>query len=346
MDILRPLRGICVLTLFISCAKLSYLTEQGIGQVKILTNARENKEVLSDPKIKQIDKEKIQKISAYKKFFYEYWQKKPSNIYEKTTILNRDAVTYLVIASKPREIKAKKECFPFYGCFPYLGFFKKESAREHVKQLEESGHETYMRRVLAYSTLGTFNDPILSTFFLYDEYGLAETIFHELFHTILFIDDEVDLNENLANFFGKAMVYKYFNQSKKLDKYYQQEKKYAFLREEIVIQSKKLEEILSDEDWKSKKKRFVEVIFPESMKKKCDELAIDNCWPVKLKWNSATFSAFNTYEKSQNEIKAFSESFSGDLKDLFQFVTKKYDKYREDDIEDTGKSFEKYLLGK
>ena len=346
MDILRPLRTVFISSLFISCAKLGYLTEQGIGQIKILTDARENSEVLADSKVPQKQKDKIKQIEVYKKYFYDYWKRKPSDIYSETTLLNRDAVSYLVIASKPREIKAKQECFPLYGCFPYLGFFKTKSANEHVKRLRGEGFETYKRRVLAYSTLGTFDDPILSTFFQYDEYELAETIFHELFHTIFFIDDEVDLNENLANFFGKAMVYEYFGDARKLDQHYANEEKYSELLQEIVAQSKVLEDILKREDWKSAKKNFLEVEFPKKMKEKCLNLGLNSCWPTKLKWNNATFAAFNTYEKGQDKIKELAKSFENKPRKFFSHITTQYELYRESEERDRGESFEKFLFSK
>lgn len=345
MDILRPLRAVLILILFSSCAKIGYLTEQGLGQMKILTSAKENSEVLKDPNVSEDHKVKIRKIEKYKQFFYQYWQREASEIYSETTLLERDAVTYLVIASKPTEVKAKKECFLFYGCFPYLGFFDDNSAKDYVSKLEENGHETYKRRVLAYSTLGTFDDPILSTFFQYSEYDLAETIFHELFHTIFFIDDEVDLNENLANYFGKQMLSLYFKDREKLKKHFENEEKSAQIMQEIVAQSKNLESILKRESWQEDKKVFLERDFPKAIQKKCDELKVNHCWPLKMKWNNATFAAFNTYEKSQDKIKELGESFNGDLKKFFVFIESRYKSYQKKKSE-IGTSFEKYLLSR
>lgn len=344
MVVLKPLVAISIALSLTSCAKISYLTEQGIGQIKLLRDARDNSELLKDDSIPFKTKDKIKKIEKYKAFFYKFWDRKSTDIYSKTTILKRDAVTYLVISSRPNEIKAQKECFPFYGCFPYLGFYKKDSAKEFVKKQQEDGFETYMRKVLAYSTLGNLEDPILSTFFQYDEYELAETIFHELFHTIFFAKNEVDLNENLANYFGRAMVYEYFGNSKVLNEYYQKDEKYSELLQEIVKSSQKLEGILKKDDWKVQKKKFIESEFPALMKTKCSELKIERCWPLKLKkWNSATFAAFMTYEKDQDRIGKFAKSFNGDIRQLFSHIESEYKKYRSSDTDD---SFEKYLLGK
>ena len=318
------------------------MTEQGWGQLKLLTSSQKNIYILEDPKLSHKDKDKIKSIEKYKDYFYRFWQKEASDIYSKTVLLDRDAVTYLVIASRPNKIEAKEECFPVVGCFPYLGFFSKASAKEHKKKLEEKGNETYMRRVLAYSTLGNFDDPILSTFFLYDDFELAETIFHELFHTIFFVKDEVDLNENLANFFGKAMVYEYFGHiNPKAKTYYLEVEKRRKLFATISSHALKLQEILKEQNWKDKKKDYIKNIFLTDIKLQCQILGINDCWPAKQTWNSATFAAFMTYEKGQSKINDFMKQFKGNLKDLFTFMQNSYEDYKK---QSKIKSFETYIL--
>ena len=71
------------------------------------------------------------------------------------------------------------------------------------KKQEEKDFVTYRRPVTAYSSLGNFDDPILSTFFLFSEKGLIELVFHELYHTLFFVKNQVDLNENLATYFSQ-----------------------------------------------------------------------------------------------------------------------------------------------
>ena len=61
-----------------------------------------------------------------------------------------------------------------------------------------------MRPVSAYSTLGWFPDPILSTMLRYDEADLADLVIHELTHATLWIEGDVTFNESLASFVGEA----------------------------------------------------------------------------------------------------------------------------------------------
>jgi len=81
-------------------------------------------------------------------------------------MLENSAVTYLVVASPFNEIKAVETCFPVMGCFPYLGFFNLNSAKNFAKEKENENYVTWIRPVYAYSTLGYFTDTILSSFFI------------------------------------------------------------------------------------------------------------------------------------------------------------------------------------
>lgn len=312
-----------------SCAKVSYISKASLGQFKLLYDARENEEILKDPNISNEDKEKIKIIEVYKKFFYEYWEVEPTKTYAKTTFLGRDAVSYLVISSAKDKIKANEECFWFVGCFPYLGFFDYNDALEYEKKMTDEGNETYLRKVLAYSTLNNFSDPILSTFFYYNEFELAETIFHELFHTIFFIKNEVELNENLANLIGKKMVEIYFKDSPKYEtakKYLKEEEKYKNLMELIIQLGEEYQKIIQKDYSMESKNKYIQSVFLPAIVKKCSNLELDEsrCWPTRIKWNNATFAAFLTYEKNQNEFSDLLEQNDGDLKLFLQKIKEKY----------------------
>ena len=205
-----------ILSLIYSCAKISYIVEQGQGQWALIYQARDNQEVLQDQSVSQEIKEQIKKVESFKRFFYRYMDRPTTEIYSKTTFLKGEAVTHLVIASPINQVKAYQECFPLGGCFPYLGFFEHESAKRHALRLEKE-HDlvTVIHPIYAYSTTGHLNDPILSSFFRYKRKELAELIFHELFHTILFIKDEVELNENLATYVSQLLVTRYFKLTSK-----------------------------------------------------------------------------------------------------------------------------------
>ena len=343
------IRFFLFITLLSSCSKMQYLLEQGKGQRDLLGNAIVNEEILKDPKISAKQKKVIKKIIEYKKYFYDFWGEANSAIYDKTTFLKDEAVTYLVIASPHDEIKAKMECFPFVGCFPYLGFFKAESAKKHARELSDEGWITYIRPVYVFSTLGYFDDPILSSMFKLREVSLAETVFHELFHTKFFIKNEVDINESMANLVGEEMAEMYFTVStKKKKKRILQKKKYQKLDQWIVKKAQDLNErYKKHKDLTPKKSqeiiaRFLKEEFIPGVEKKCKFLKVD-CYPLKRTWNNAAFTGFLTYEENEGKLIILKKKLGLDLRGFVEYLRIEYHKFKKSDRKVRKLGFSKYL---
>jgi hypothetical protein len=110
--------------------------KQTIGQMRLQFSGTKNEKVLQDKSVSAEEKEKIKIILSAKKFFLDYFDHKDSGIYSKTTFLDSKAVSWLVIASKPDDIQAYEHEFPFFGSFPYLGFFSKDDAEDFVVKLK------------------------------------------------------------------------------------------------------------------------------------------------------------------------------------------------------------------
>lgn len=100
--------------------------------------------------------------------------------------------------------------FPIVGSIPYKGFFDKEDADAAAKQLDDRDFDTYLRPSAAFSTLGWFNDPLLSTTLRYDETSLANTVIHEILHNTIWVKNHVPFNETLANFVGNMGAIQFF----------------------------------------------------------------------------------------------------------------------------------------
>ena len=328
-----------ILLIFCSCAKLDYLFDQGVGQLKLLNSGKDNQALLKSPVVSKEVKEKIKLIETYKKYFYEYFGKEESEIYSKTTILEGKAVTHLVIASRFNKVEPIEHCFWPMGCFPYLGFFKEKKANEFVSDLEDKNLYVYKRPVYAYSTLGYFTDNILSSFFYYDEYELAELIFHELFHTIFFIKNEVDLNENLANYFGKEMAFEYFSKNNEL--ILKQEKKKKLRKKlsmEIVELTKRYKEKLESENPQSKDeadrvlKTFLKEVFEPKVKALCHREGLKSCKILDREWNNASMSAYLTYEDKMDKIEKLRNKLKLNLKDFYRELDRRYKDFEGDEF--------------
>ena len=82
-----------MLFFLMGCAKLGYLVEQGVGQVKLRMRGRENERVLQDPEVAPRVKQKIRQVQRYKEFFDRYFERESSELYSQTVLLDREAVT-------------------------------------------------------------------------------------------------------------------------------------------------------------------------------------------------------------------------------------------------------------
>jgi predicted aminopeptidase len=288
-------------------------------------------------------------VNEYKKFFYHFFKQSPTSIYTKTTILDSEAVSYLVIASSHKEIEPFQFKFPFVGEFPYIGFFSKESAESFASSLaKDKNLVTWVRPVFAYSTLGYFEDRILSSFFKFDDVELAELVFHELFHTIFFIKNEVDLNENLANFFGKELLKEYFKDRNELKDYLKTEEKISLRNQKIVeliliLQNEfnKMGGFLTDQKADILTQRFVEEVFRPQIKNFCLEIDLSSkhC-KIDEPWNQAAFAAFLTYEEEQDFLGHLYSSLKMNLKDFLAWIKQEYTLFKE---QDKHESFTDYL---
>ena len=95
------------------------------------------------------------------------------------SFLGRPYVAWNVYAAPMFSTEAKQECFPFAGCVSYRGFFSEADARQHAEKLR-SAVTTCTPAAPRYSTLGWFDDPLLSSFIRFPDAQLARLLFTSL----------------------------------------------------------------------------------------------------------------------------------------------------------------------
>ena len=206
-----------------------YGVRQGIGQVRVINNSIPIPAYLEKSGIPDSIRYKLLLIEDIKTFAAEKMGVIPSENY--TTYFDQKGkpILWNVSAAEPFKLVAYEWTFPFLGSFSYKGYFSYELAKKEEALLGSSGLDTRVREVGGWSTLGWFNDPVLSGMLSRTEGDLAEVIIHELVHGTLYVKDSIDFNENLATFLGRkgAEIYlidKYGGSSELLRNYLQNER--------------------------------------------------------------------------------------------------------------------------
>lgn len=114
--------------------------------------------------------------------------------------LHRPYVVWNVFAAPRYSVDPVLHCFPIAGCVPYRGYYDESLAQAAAAKLEAQGDDVFVGGVAAYSTLGWFADPVLSSMLRWDDDELAGTIFHELAHQQIYVRDDTAFNESFATF--------------------------------------------------------------------------------------------------------------------------------------------------
>jgi predicted aminopeptidase len=130
--------------------------------------------------------------------------------YSSFSYVDRPDLTYIVVAAPKTELRPYTWWFLIIGSVPYKGYFSKADAEEEANRLKAAGYDTNIRTSAAFSTLGWFDDPLLSHLLRYDKVILGDIIFHELFHNTLYITGASAFNESVANFIGHRAAIDFF----------------------------------------------------------------------------------------------------------------------------------------
>ena len=188
---------ICSATLW-GCQTVHYYSQAIDGQCRILLKRKPISEVMADSESPQRLRERLMFILKVREFAENELQLPVNNHYLTYVDLERPFVLWNVFAAPEFSLTPKTWCYPVAGCAAYRGYFAESNAREYADRLSTQGYDVYVGGVTAYSTLGWFDDPVLSTFIGFSESRTAALIFHELAHQVLYVKDDTAFNESFA----------------------------------------------------------------------------------------------------------------------------------------------------
>jgi predicted aminopeptidase len=177
--------------------------------VEILHGARPINEVLRDSEAPPRVKALLIEVDAIKTWGRDRGLK-PTRNYDRYVDLHRPAAAWIVQACAPLSFEVHRWHFPIVGSVPYLGFFSQAEARRFADELaEREPLDVEVREADAFSTLGWFRDPVLSTMLTDGDAGLGSlvnTILHESVHATIYVRDQSAFNESLASFVADRLT--------------------------------------------------------------------------------------------------------------------------------------------
>ncbi len=200
MHMLSHLRALlaAVLLLPLSGCGTLYLAQAAGGQYHVLHARRPIDKVVADPKTPTQLRDRLTDVRSARDFAVTELHLPDNRSYRTYADIKRPYVVWNVVATPEFSVEPKRWCFPIAGCVAYRGYFKEDKARTFAKSLAAKGFDVMVSGVPAYSTLGKFADPVLSSMMRYGDNELAAIIFHELAHQLLYVKNDTEFNEAFA----------------------------------------------------------------------------------------------------------------------------------------------------
>ncbi len=195
--------------MLLSACAPGYLLRAAYEQTDILARRQSIDKLIKQPETDEVTRKKLKLVLEAREFAEEIGLT-PRASFTKYTQIDRDVLLWVLSASEKASFKPYTWWFPIVGTVPYKGFFDKSEGLAELEKLKQKDLDVVLRSSPAFSTLGWFNDPLLSTTLQADEVSLVNIVIHEILHSTVWIPGSVSFNESLANFVGHQGAIEFF----------------------------------------------------------------------------------------------------------------------------------------
>ncbi len=193
------------------CAQLAYYAQATHGQSSLMSAAKPIDDLLLDPAVDGKLRQRLIKAKQIRQFAVSELGLPDNASYKSYADLQRPFALWNVVATPELSLRPLQWCFPVAGCVSYRGYYNKDDAQAFAATLRADGYDVQVIGVPTYSTLGWFNDPVLSTFIRYPDGELARLMFHELAHQVVYVKDDTQFNESFATAVEEEGVERWFS---------------------------------------------------------------------------------------------------------------------------------------
>ncbi len=315
---------ILFLLTFCGCESARYYGQAIRGQHSILEKRQPISEIMENPDSPEFLRKRLAHILKVRKFAESELRLPVEKNYLTYVELDRPYVVWNVFAAPEFSMTPKTWCYPVVGCAAYRGYFAEKDAEQYANSLNERGYDVYVTGVTAYSTLGWFDDPVLSTFLQYSEIRSAGLIFHELAHRLLYVKGDTVFNESFATAVEQEGIQRWLAVSQAPSGYHDYLKQYdrqqAFVH--LVLRYRRMLESAYRSNASDQQKREKKAALISNLRYEFDRLkSADNGLSAYEDWinnslNNAKISSVSAYH---NFVPAFRKLLAQHRGDLTQF---------------------------
>lgn len=302
-----------------------YLTHVASGQLRLLRARQPIEAVLADPATPPDLRHQLDLVQRVREFATDLGLEVDQQ-YTSYVAWPGDRIVTSLVTTRPGEVEPAGFWFPILGRLPYKGYFDPEKAAAEAARLRAEGLDVCEVPVPAYSTLGWFDDPVLSTFLYLSPPETAALIFHELAHAILYIQDDTAFNEGFATAVAEEGLRRWQSSTKDLKGYENWLLKGQRRQQFISLVSKyraKLQDLYQDKLPLTEKRNQKAAVFNQmrseflDLKSDHSAMAAYDAW-FRNPLNNAQLISVSTYH---NWVPAFRKMLSasgGDLEEFYQ----------------------------
>jgi predicted aminopeptidase len=206
------IRAALAIALIVMLSGGCYLLQSAQGQLALMSKREPIAGVIDKPSTPAALRAQLKAVTDIRNFASRELGLPDNGSYRKYADIGRPYVVWNVVAAPEFSVDPKQWCFPIVGCVGYRGYFVEKRARRFAAGLHAKGFDVVVGGVAAYSTLGHFDDPILSSMVGWNDVELASIIFHELTHQLLYVPNDASFNEALATTVAEEGVRRWLQQ--------------------------------------------------------------------------------------------------------------------------------------
>ncbi len=262
------IRLLIILTLLVlvcsSCSSISYYHQSISGHLSLISKREAISAIVNDPTSDKNLVQQLKHAQEAREFASTRLNLPENGSYHSFVQLDQPYVTWAVFAAPEFSVSLNNWCFLVIGCVQYRGYFQQQRAKKYADELSDKGLEVYVAGIPAYSTLGWFDDPLLSSMIDRGEIVTAAYIFHELSHQQFYVKGDSGFNEAFATAveeIGVALWLEENNKHDQLEKYNEWLKQKKVFSEFIRSSRLRFEDLYAQElSEENKRKRKSELM--------------------------------------------------------------------------------------